>query len=105
MIGELIRGHAEGVNIPYYSVPKEIVKEEETFNQPEPGTEVAEESMYFEPQRREYLNLIHLMNEQATNILSKAPEDMKEHELHYIAEIIAINHQAFTAGLYRKVTL
>ena len=91
MMSDLIRDHAEGIKIPYFPSPTK--------------TEEAEENMCFEPQRREYLDLIHLMNMQALEILLKAPEDMKQHERQYVSDTMTINHQAFTAGLYRKVTL
>lgn len=63
---------------------------------------IREEDRYFEPQRREYLDLIHLLNETARNILNEQ-KNSGAFNKELLQFVMDVNYKAYTAGLYQKI--
>lgn len=64
--------------------------------------EIAPMVRYFESQREEYLELIHLLNETAKAVLNEQ-QSPGAFNLGFIQFVMEVNYKAYTAGLYRKV--
>lgn len=104
MTGELDRGYAEGIN--ENDLQRRTARGEKINLV---GTDVIKHNGdihtsdgRYEPQRQEYLELIHLMNQKTKQILENGLEAMTQAEYEFMTFTVQANCAAQEAGLYKK---